>query len=74
MENVFTDVLQENTKSLHVDDALAYISKEHNGGKYFCSLASLFVISTKCSDPWVLEFVVSSTKVKSMRNLYFVGF
>jgi transcriptional/translational regulatory protein YebC/TACO1 len=23
MENVFTDVLQENTKSLHVDDALA---------------------------------------------------
>ncbi|CAC9570956.1 3,4-dihydroxy-2-butanone 4-phosphate synthase (EC 4.1.99.12) / GTP cyclohydrolase II (EC 3.5.4.25) [uncultured Gammaproteobacteria bacterium] len=31
MENVFTDVLQENTKSLHVDDALAYISKEHNG-------------------------------------------
>jgi 3,4-dihydroxy 2-butanone 4-phosphate synthase/GTP cyclohydrolase II len=31
MENVFTDVLQENTKSLHVDDALAYISKEHSG-------------------------------------------
>jgi len=29
--------------------------------KYFCSLAPVFVISTKCSDPWVLEFVVSST-------------
>jgi 3,4-dihydroxy 2-butanone 4-phosphate synthase/GTP cyclohydrolase II len=31
MENVFTDVLQENTRSLHVNDALAYISKEQSG-------------------------------------------
>lgn len=31
MENVFTDILQENTKSLHVDDALAHISSEQNG-------------------------------------------
>jgi 3,4-dihydroxy 2-butanone 4-phosphate synthase/GTP cyclohydrolase II len=31
MENVFADILQENTKSLHVNDALAYISKEQSG-------------------------------------------
>ncbi|VVH62476.1 3,4-dihydroxy-2-butanone 4-phosphate synthase (EC / GTP cyclohydrolase II (EC [uncultured Gammaproteobacteria bacterium] len=31
MENVFTDILQENAKSLHVNDALAYISKERSG-------------------------------------------
>jgi hypothetical protein len=28
---VFTDILQENAKSLHVNDALAYISKERSG-------------------------------------------
>ena len=31
MENVFTDILQESTESLHVDDALAYISNEQSG-------------------------------------------
>jgi hypothetical protein len=31
------------------------------GMKYFYLLASNFVVSTKCSDPWVLEFVVSNT-------------
>jgi hypothetical protein len=31
MENVFADILQENAKSLHVNDALAYISKERSG-------------------------------------------
>jgi len=29
-------------------------------GKYFYSLAHIFVVSTKCIDPWVLEFVVSN--------------
>jgi cellulose synthase/poly-beta-1,6-N-acetylglucosamine synthase-like glycosyltransferase len=28
-------------------------------GKYFYSLAHIVVVSTKCIDPWVLEFVVS---------------
>jgi len=28
--------------------------------KYFYSLASIFVVSTKYIDPWLLEFVVSN--------------
>jgi hypothetical protein len=42
---------------------------------YFSLLLSIFVVSAKCIDPWVLEFVVSnSTRQQSMRKLYFVGF
>jgi hypothetical protein len=38
-------------------------------------LAPIFLDSTKCIDPWVLEFVVSNTTGnKSMGKLYFVGF
>jgi hypothetical protein len=29
-------------------------------GKYFYSLSHIVVVSTKCIDPWVLEFVVSN--------------
>jgi len=29
--------------------------------KYFYSLAPIFVVFTKCIDPWVLEFIVSNT-------------
>jgi len=29
--------------------------------KYFYSLAPIFMVSTKCIDPWVLEFMVSNT-------------
>jgi len=29
--------------------------------KYFYSLLPVFVVSTKCIGPWVLEFVVSNT-------------
>ena len=43
--------------------------------KYFYSLAPIFVVSTKCIDPWVLEFVVSNiTGDHQMGKLYFVGF
>ena len=30
--------------------------------KYFYSLASIFVVSTKCIDPWVLELLISNTR------------
>ena len=29
--------------------------------KYFYSLSPIFVLSTKCIDPWILEFVISNT-------------
>ena len=28
---------------------------------FFKSLAPILVVSTKCSDPWILEFLVSNT-------------
>jgi hypothetical protein len=33
--------------------------------KYFYSLTPIFVLSTKCINPWVLEFMVSNTKGNS---------
>jgi hypothetical protein len=42
--------------------------------KYFYSLAPIFLVSTKCIDPWVLELVVSNITGKSMGKLYFVWF
>ena len=42
---------------------------------YFYSLAPIFVVSTKCIDPWVLEIVVSNTTENNQwQTLYFVGF
>jgi len=38
-------------------------------------LAPIFVVSTKCIDPWVLEFVVfKHYRQQSMEKLHFVGF
>ena len=33
----------------------------YNTVKVFYALITIFVVSAKCSDPWVLEFVVSNT-------------
>jgi cytosine/uracil/thiamine/allantoin permease len=38
-------------------------------------MTPIFVVSTKCIDPWVLEFVVSNIiGDHQMGKLYFVGF
>ena len=43
--------------------------------KCFYLLAPIFVVSTKCIDPWVLEFMVSNIiGDQQMGKLYFVGF
>jgi hypothetical protein len=54
--SLFICFIAENFHSIHTNGVQFCIM-----WKYFCSLAILFVISTKCSAPWVLEFVVSST-------------
>ena len=47
--------------------------------KYFYSLAPIFVVSTKCIDPWDLEFVVLNTTGNNqwenciLLNFYFRG-
>ena len=59
----------KNSDSIHTNSFQFYILCN-----YFYSLASIFVISTKRSDPWVLEFVVSGTIGNNQWENYVVGF
>jgi hypothetical protein len=51
-------------KSMYVKSSMTCketcASKSFKLWKYFYSLAPIFVVSTKCIDPWVLSFVVSN--------------
>ena len=45
----------------NVKHTIVVISNNYILSKYFYSLTPIFMVSTKCIDPWVLEFMASNT-------------